>query len=125
MVDERKLFIKILQLNCFITDEFGFDELYLVIKKEKIWPVGNSYKSVKQGAIDINVNVYNLSPNTQLNLELWDYDFISSNDLLGNMPLYIDEPGGPYTTDMIPNKEETDRAKYSIVWEIDFMNEKD
>ena len=125
MVDERKLFIKILQLNCFITDEFGFDELYLVVKKEKIWPLNDTYKSVKQGITDININVYNLSPNTWVDLELWDFDFISSNDLLGKMPLFIDEPGGPFTTDMIPNKEETDRAKYSIVWEIDFMNEKD
>lgn len=122
MVDERKLFIKILQLNCFITDEIGFDELYLIVKDEKIWPVNNVYKSVNPGSTDINVNIYDLQPNTQLNLEVWDYDYLSSNDLLGIVPLFIDEPGGPYTTDMIPNKEETDKAKYSIIWEIDFMN---
>lgn len=122
MVDERKLFIKILQLNCFITDEIGFDELYFIVKNEKIWPVNNAYKSVNPGSTDINVNIYNLQPNTQLNLEVWDYDYLSSNDLLGIVPLFIDEPGGPYTTDMIPNKEETDKAKYSIIWEIDFMN---
>ena len=125
MVNERKLFIKILQLNCFITDEVGFDELYFVVKEEKIWPVNNTYKSVKQGSTEINVNIDNLLPDTQLDLEVWDYDFLSSNDLLGKVPLHIDEPGGPYTTDMIPNIEETDKAKYSIIWEIDFMNDKD
>ena len=58
MVDERKLFIKILQLNCFITDEVGFDELYLIVKEEKIWPVDQSYKSINPGSTDINVNIY-------------------------------------------------------------------
>ena len=125
MVDERKLFIKILQLNCFITDEAGFDELYLVIKEEKIWPVNQSYISVNPGSTEINVKIYDLIPNTQLDLEVWDFDYLSSNDLLGIVPLFIDEPGGPYTTDMIPNIEETDKAKYSIIWEIDFMNDKD
>jgi hypothetical protein len=125
MVYERKLFIKILQLNCFITDEIGFDELYLVVKEEKIWPVNDAYKSVNPGSTEINVKIYDLLPNTQLDLEVWDYDFLSSNDLLGKVPLYIDEPGGPFTTDMIPNKRETDKAKYSIIWEIDFMNDKD
>ena len=125
MVDERKLFIKILQLNCFITDEIGFDELYLAVKDEKIWPVNNTYKSVNPGSTEIDVKIYDLLPNTQLDLEVWDYDYLSSNDLLGVLPLFIDEPGGPYTTDMIPNKEETDKAKYSIIWEIDFMNDTD
>ena len=125
MVDERKLFIKILQLNCFITDEVGFDELYLLVKEEKIWPVNQSYKSVNPGSTEINVKIYDLIPNTQLDLEVWDYDYLSSNDLLGIVPLFIDEPGGPYTTDMIPNREETNKAKYSIVWEIDYMSDQD
>lgn len=125
MADERKLFIKILQLNCFITDEAGFDELYLVVRDEKIWPLNHTYRSINPGSTEINVNIYDLLPNTQVDLEIWDFDYLSSNDLLGNVPLLIDEPGGPYTTDMIPNKEETDKAKYSIIWEIDYMTVED
>jgi len=34
MTSDRKLFIKILNLNCFVTDELGFDELYLVLHGE-------------------------------------------------------------------------------------------
>jgi hypothetical protein len=125
MADERKLFIKILKLNCFITDEIGFDELYLVVKDEKIWPENHLYKSVNPGSTDVNVNIYNLLPDTKIDLEVWDYDYLSANDLLGTLPLFIDEPGGPYTTDMIPNKEETEKAKYSVVWEIDYMSDQD
>jgi len=123
MVDERKLFIKILQLNCFITDEMGSDELYLMVNDEKIWPQNHLYKAINPGSTDVNVKIFNLSPKTQIDLEVWDYDYLSSNDLLGTVPLYIDEPGGPYTTDMIPNQEETEKAKYSFIWEIDYMSD--
>jgi len=68
----------------------------------------------------VNVEIRNLSPNTHLELELWDYDYLSPNDQLGIFPIFIDEPGGSYTTDMIPNSEKTDKAKYLIVWEIDY-----
>jgi hypothetical protein len=121
MVDERKLFIKILQLNCFITDEIGFDELYLVVNNERIWPENHLYKSINPGSTRIDVKILDLLPNTQIDLEVWDYDYLSSNDLLGKILLLVDEPGGPYTTDMIPNQEKTEKAKYSIVWEIDYM----
>ena len=123
MADERILFIKILLLNCFVTDEIGFDELYLVVNKEKIWPQNQFFKSINPGSTTIDVKIFDLLPNTQIDLEVWDYDYLSSNDLLGTVPLYIDEPGGPYTTDMIPNNEETEKAKYSIVWEIDYMSD--
>jgi hypothetical protein len=120
MTSDRKLFIKILNLNCFVTDELGFDELYLVLHGEKIWPEDHLYKSVKKGRTSVNVEIRNLSPNTHLELELWDYDYLSPNDQLGIFPIFIDEPGGSYTTDMIPNSEKTDKAKYLIVWEIDY-----
>ena len=125
MVDERKLFIKILQLNCFVTDEIGFDEVYITLNNERIWPEQNLYKSINPGSTDINIKIFDLKPHTQIDLEVWDYDYLSSNDLLGKIPLFIDEPGGPYTTDMIPNKKETKKAKYSIVWEIDYMTDED
>jgi len=123
MADERKLFIKILQLNCFVTDEIGFDELYIVVNKQKIWPQNQLFKSINPGSTTIDVKIFDLLPNTKIDLEVWDYDYLSSNDLLGTVPLYIDEPGGPYTTDMIPNDEETEKAKYTFVWEIDYMSD--
>jgi len=120
MANERKLFIKILLLKCFITEERGYDDIFLVLNGEKIWPRMHSYKPVKPGNTKIDVIINGLESNEQFELEIWDHDFLSSNDLLGKVPLFIDEPGGPFTTDMLPNSEETDKAKYSIVWEIDY-----
>lgn len=120
MASDRKLFIKILHLNCFITDELGFDELYLKLNGEKIWPQDHKYKPVKAGRTKVNVKIKNLNPNKRLDFEIWDYDYFSADDLLGKVPVFIDEPGGPYTTDMIPNSPESQKAKYTIVWEIDY-----
>jgi hypothetical protein len=120
MTSERKLIIKISLLKCFMTEEMGFDDIYLVVNNEKIWPENHSFKPVKPGNTEINVELKGLHPNEQLDLEVWDFDYLSSNDLLGKVTLFVDEPGGPFTTDMIPNSVETDKAKYSIVWEIDY-----
>ena len=120
MTSVRKLFIKIRYLKCFVTDEMGFDEVFLLLNGKKIWPKNHTYKAVKPGRTNINVEIKNLDPNIHFDLEIWDFDYISSNDLLGRVPILIDEPGGPYTTDMIPNSLETEKAKYSIVWEIDY-----
>ena len=120
MTSERQLFIKILQLKCFVTEERGFDDIYLVLNGEKIWPPKQLFKPVKPGDTSVDVVIRHLSSNVQLDLEIWDHDFLSSNDLLGKIPLLVDEPGGPFTTDMIPNSMETDKAKYSIMWEIDY-----
>jgi hypothetical protein len=120
MASERKLFIKILILKCFVTEERGFDDIYLVLKSKKIWPQNQPFKPVMPGDTKIDVVIKGLDPNMQVDLEIWDFDYLSSNDLLGKVPLLIDEPGGPFTTDMIPNSTETDKAKYSILWEIDY-----
>jgi hypothetical protein len=120
MASDRKLFVKILYLNCFITDELGFDELYLKLDGEKIWPPDHKYQQVKAGRTKVNINIKNLNPKTKLDLEIWDYDYFSADDLLGKVMVIADEPGGPFTTDMIPNFSETQKAKYSIDWEIDY-----
>jgi hypothetical protein len=120
MTSERKLFIKILLLKCFVTEERGFDDIYLVLNSEKIWPLKHSFKPVKPGNTTIDIIISGLESNAKFDLEIWDHDFLSANDLLGKVPFLIDEPGGPFITDMIPNSLQTDKAKYSIVWEIDY-----
>jgi hypothetical protein len=66
------------------------------------------------------VEIRKIDPGTNMVIEIWDYDYISRNDLLGTVTVYIDEPGGSYSTDMVPNEKETKRAKYILEWEIDF-----
>jgi len=121
MESKRKLLLKILNINCYLTDEAGFDDIYLVVDDQKIWPTDKSAYPVKPGKIKIELKLSGYDPGTFLEIEIWDFDYFSSNDLLGKVPLFLDEPGGPYNTDMIQNMNKTQKAKYSIDWEIDFM----
>lgn len=120
MSDSRKLKLILSNIYCFLTDESGFDEIYLVIDNEKVWPMNRRFRIVKPGKTKINIDISGFEAGMQVDVEIWDFDFISRNDLLGKVPLYLDEPGGPYTTDMVQNISKTMKAKYSLEWEIDY-----
>lgn len=120
MVNLRKLKVRLLNLNCYATEESGYDDVFLMLNGEKIWPKKKRQQGVGIGTTALNVDIEDLDPDTKLDLEIWDYDVISANDLMGHVPIYVDAPGGPYTTDMIPDPEEAKLAKYMVEWEIDF-----
>ena len=115
-----KLKLRLLNLNCYATEEHGFDDVFLMMDHKKIWPVDKRQSPVRVGTTVLNVEIPDLDPGSKLDIEVWDYDVISQNDLMGHVPLFIDSPGGPYTTDMIPDPEEAKIARYNIEWEIDF-----
>ena len=75
------------------------------------------HEDVSVGNIDLNVIIPDLTPNEDLFLEIWDYDLLSANDLLGKVRMVPDRPGGPYTVDMTPISDK-EMARYSIEWEI-------
>ncbi len=112
--------VRLISLNCYATEESGYDDVYLMLNGEKIWPEHKRQLPVRIGTTELNIDLNNLEPNSKLDIEIWDYDVISANDLMGHFPIYVDEPGGPYTTDMIPDPVEAKVAKYNIEWEIDF-----
>ena len=109
MTSERKLLCRLNFLNCIINDEKGFDDVFLKVNGKKIWPKKKKQQSVPPGPTSLDVEIHGIEPETHMEIEIWDYDFISRNDLLGSVKVYIDEPGGPYITDMIPNEKETKR----------------
>lgn len=121
MENKRKLLLKVLSLYCYMTDESGSDDIFLMINQQKIWPREHKYQPVSPGRMPVSVELKDLEEGRHVEIEIWDYDFISSNDLLGKVRLLVDEPGGPYITDMIQNIDETDKAKYSIEWELDYQ----
>ncbi len=122
MDDGQKLKLRLLNLNCYETEETGYDDVYLTLNGKKIWPRKKRQQSVPIGTTSLNVEVNDIAPGTKLIIEIWDYDLLSENDKMGYVELYIDEPGGPYTTDMVADLVEAKVAKYNIEWEIDFSN---
>jgi hypothetical protein len=120
MDNKRKLLLKLLNLHCYITDESGSDEIFLVVNDQKIWPSNRLFCNVRPGCTRIMVDLKEFDAGTSLDIEVWDFDYLSSNDLLGIIRILLDEPGGPYVTDMIQNRNKTDQARYSIEWELDY-----
>jgi hypothetical protein len=114
----KTLTLHLIKLNCFVTEEDDDDEVYLKINGKKIWPLKEHYISMKPGLIELNVEVANVEQSKMVNVELWDYDALSANDLMGTFRLIIDKPGGPYNTDLTINKGKGDRARYNLEWKL-------
>jgi len=111
------LAIKINSIHCYAYEESNGDEVFLKLNGKKIWPEAEKYHQMKDQSAEVNVMVLNLKTNEFIEVEVWDYDFWSPNDLMGKIRMLIDKPGGPYTTDM-QLAEANQMARYSIVWEI-------
>ena len=108
--------VRINSLQCITPDEIDKDEIYLKIKNKKMWPKGGLYHKMDAG------NMVNIGLSLELNegwneIELWDYDFITSNDLLGVFKFKIDDTFGKYST-IMKTLERDSTANYVLFWEI-------
>lgn len=109
-----KLFLKSVQ--CIVPDEIDKDEMYLKFNGEKIWPEGARYFRLDSGdhvAIDLTVEV----PEGWVEIELWDFDYLSKNDFLGKFRFLVDRMTGDYSTSMSLDEDEG-TASYVLNWEI-------
>ena len=108
--------IQLKTLICINPDETDKDEIYLKLKGKKIWPKDGNYKQTDTGEkTDINIEFEH--EEGQLDLELWDFDYMSMNDKLGTFTMIIDhERGLTNTASMKPHKKTT--ASYILEWKI-------
>jgi len=108
--------IRITAVQCTTPDEIDKDELYLKMNGEKIWPKGNIYHRVDTGD---KVDVYlELEVEKGWNeVEVWDFDFVSKNDLLGVFKFNADAEIGSYSTSMTL-LERNSTASYYLYWEL-------
>lgn len=109
--------IKLHKLHCFLNDETDADEVFLKYKGNKIWPL-SFYKSIFSGELNtIDVTLRHDNDQEPIIIELWDYDLLSPNDLLGTFHLSIgSETYGKFQATMKPEGGTT--ASYLLEWEI-------
>lgn len=103
-------------VHCLVPDESDKDEMYLKYNGEKIWPKENKFNRLDAGEkVEINLEM-EMSEGWQ-EVELWDYDYISRNDLLGKFRFKVDRQIGEFNTSMTL-LENGSPASYVLDWEI-------
>lgn len=112
--------IKLLHLFCYANEELKEDEIFIKYKGKKVWPKDKKYHGIKPGEkLTLDVEITDLPEGELMELEIWDWDLWSANDLLGKTIMKADGPGGPFQADMRTEKPE-ETARYSIQWKIDW-----
>lgn len=107
--------IKLIELQCILNDEIDKDEIYIKHNGKKIWPSG-IYNQVDSGetkeiGMDLKVD------EGWLELELWDFDYMSRNDHLGTFKMMIDQEKGKFSTSL-QKKDLKSTASYILNWEL-------
>ncbi len=108
--------VQLKSIICILNDEIDKDEVYLKMNGKKIWPKGAAYKSMDSGE-KVDMSLQFDVPEGEINIELWDFDLLSKNDLLGTFKLQVDDRKGNYAANMIL-KDPTSTANYVLDWAI-------
>ena len=87
MSDSSLLQLKIIKLNCYRQDENDGDEVFLKLNSNKIWPTDAKYVKIKEGSQNIRIDLDGIENGSMIVIELWDYDFFTPNDKLGEFSM--------------------------------------
>ena len=105
-------------MHCTLNDEVDKDEVFLKYEGKKIWP-GGSYKVINSGErMEIGREFVHTADHDII-IELWDFDLLSKNDLLGIFTMKVDEEDRTstyFTTMKLEQANST--ASYMLEWEI-------
>ena len=105
--------LKLVSITCMQTDETDKDEIYLKIDEEKIWPIKGKFHAIdidEEVSIDLQLS----APSGSNTIDLWEYDYIGSNEILGSFELEIGEKGS--FSEMMSNLK--GEASYILNYEV-------
>lgn len=108
--------IRIKSVECSVPDEIDKDEMYLKYNGKKVWPIGDLYFRMDTDD-KVNVDLDLEVDNGWNEIELWDFDFVTFNDHLGNFKFFVDQSKGEFSTSM-ELFEEGSSASYIMRWEL-------
>ena len=111
--------VRLISLHCYFVEENDYDDVFLKYKGKRIWPKNKKQQSIMMDTTtELDVELAGIKRNENIVVELWDWDFLSPNDKLGTFSMRIEGDTGTFSTDMIQNRKETKKAKYTVDWEV-------
>jgi len=109
--------LKLKSITCSQPTETDKDEIFLKYRGDKIWPTNSKFLRIDTNeTLDINLNIENVT--IWMEIELWEYDYLSKNDHLGDFVFKSSNYAGEYTSELKVSPEFDGKAKYSLKWEI-------
>ncbi len=107
-------------LYCYLVEEEGSDDVFLKFKNKKIWPQHKKCLPISMDTTTpLDVVIEGLRMGDRATVELWDWDLLSPNDHLGSFHMVLDGAiGESFSTDLTLNLKETQKAKYTLSWEL-------
>lgn len=107
------------RLHCYFVEEHEYDEVLLKYNGKKIWPKNKKWQAIMMDTTTaLEVEIDGIEENQDVVIEVWDWDLLSPNDKLGTFTLPIENDVGAFSSDMVKNLTETNKAKYSLDWEL-------
>lgn len=104
-------------VKCATPDESDKDEMFLKMGGKKIWPEKDRFHRLDAGE-EVEIGLELDLKEGWNEVELWDYDFISPNDLLGVFKFRVEgRPGEEFSTSM-EVLEKGSTASYILEWEM-------
>lgn len=85
-------FIKLVSIICMQTDETDKDEIFLLMNNKKIWPEKSKFYAIDIDE-EVSVNLQMEFSKGNCSIDLWEYDYIGSNEILGSFELEVGEKG--------------------------------
>ncbi len=110
--------IHLIAIHCMLNEESDKDEVFLKHIGNRIWPTKGKYHAMasnERTSVDV---IFDHDPIEDLIIELWDWDLLTPNDLIGTFQMHINaDDYGKFTTALrVANSEST--ASYLLEWEI-------
>lgn len=93
------------------------DEIYIQYRGNKIWPKDSKFQRITRDQT-INLNLEIEAPTIWVEIELWEYDYMSKNDHLGDFVFKSSNYAGEYNSSLKVNDDWIGKASYSMKWEV-------
>lgn len=113
---EKKRFLRLDSIVAYMQTEVDGDEIFIKFQGEKVAPREQKFVKMSKEPVALDVEVP-VGDDHWVELELWDYDHFSPNDMLGKFRLLADEVSDGFSAELLTDKG-AEQARYVLNWSV-------